>query len=53
MKTEPRGRAPATDRRAKPTHTVHGPGNRSARRKMIDLVASVAVALVGVYLILD
>jgi hypothetical protein len=53
MKTEPPGHAPATDRRAKPPHTVHGPSDRSARRKMIDLVASVAVALVGVYLILD
>lgn len=53
MKAEPRGRAPVADRRAAPPHPVHRPGDRSARRKMIDLVASVAVALVGVYLILD
>lgn len=53
MKAEPPGRAPVADRRAAPPHLVHGPGDRSARRNMIDLVAALAVALVGVYLILD
>lgn len=53
MKTERPGRAPVANRRAEPAHTVHGLGGRTARRRLIELATSVAVAIVGMYLLLD
>lgn len=53
MKTKRPGRTPVANRRAEPAPTVHGPVRRPARRKLIELATSVAVAIVGVYLLLD
>lgn len=53
MKTERPGSPLVANRRGEPARTVYGLGGRSARRKLIELAASVAVAIVGMYLILD
>jgi hypothetical protein len=53
MTTEPLGSVSVADSRAKPNHTVHWPSGRSALRKLIELATSVAIAILGVYWILD